>query len=62
MSTVDRSGTAVAARLSEALRLGRAPGSTPTKGVRTGGAAVFARIRQVDELRRLALRLRGRSR
>lgn len=59
MMRVDHSPAAVAARLSEALRLGRsAPPGTVVKGVRTGGAAVLARIRQVDELRRLALRLR----
>ena len=62
MSRVDRSPAAVAARIREALRLGRearAEGAL-AKGVRPGGAAVRDRIRRVDELRLLALRLGGR--
>lgn len=64
MTGADRSPAAVAARIREAFRLGRtaADGCGHAKGVRLDGASVRARLRQADELRRLALRLgRGRG-
>lgn len=58
MSRVDRSPTAVTARLTEALRLGRAASPDAlVKGIRTDGDSVSARLRQVDQLRQLALQL-----
>lgn len=60
MSAVDRSPSAVAARLRQALALGRATAGSHAKGARRGGEAVRARLRRVAELRELARRLQRR--